>query len=297
MPIAEDQLETWSHQGSITQSKATSDTIKAVLRDPNSPYAQYDFDVFLQGSYGNDTNIWADSDVDIVIQLSSIYYYDDSRLNTDEKQNFQTGFVPGSGYTFDKFKADVLAWLREKFGSTVKEGKKAIFVPGNNTRRDADVVVCVSHRDYWSYKTPGNPVYSEGICFWTTDGDKIVNYPKQHSVNCTEKHQVTDSRFKRNVRVLKNMRNSMIDKGLIADGLAPSYFIEGMLWNVPESKFSASYQDTFVNYMIWLEACAKDSLLCANGIHFLVRDGHSVCWPTANFDAFRHAAVKHWNSQ
>jgi len=61
------------------------------------------------------------------------------------------------------------------------------------------------------------------------------------------KHQNTNQRFKRMVRVYKNMRNRMIDDKGIADGLAPSYFIEGMLWNVPADKFVESYEDSFVN--------------------------------------------------
>ena len=69
MPIPESQLETWSHQGSITQSSSTYNTIKSVLEGSTTPYAGRNFKVFLQGSYGNDTNIYAESDVDIVIRL------------------------------------------------------------------------------------------------------------------------------------------------------------------------------------------------------------------------------------
>ena len=58
MPIPESQLETWSHQGSITQSSNTYNTIKNVLEASTTPYAGKNFKVFLQGSYGNDTNIY-----------------------------------------------------------------------------------------------------------------------------------------------------------------------------------------------------------------------------------------------
>lgn len=296
MTISEAQLETWSHQGSIAQSKTTYDTIKAVLNDPNSPYYRYSFDIFLQGSYGNDTNVWADSDVDVVVRLESIFYYDDSRLDEQEKANLQAGFVPSDGYSYAKFKADVLQWLRSSFGGTVREGKKAIFIPGNGTRRDADVLVCVNHRQYWSHKTVASPVFSEGICFWTADHQKIINYPKQHSQNCTTKHQDTASRFKANVRVIKNMRNRMIERGLIKDGLAPSYFLEGMLWNVPSANFTPRYGDTFVNYVNWLSSCKRDELKCANGIHWLLREGHSVCWSPTAFDDFRGEVVRFWNN-
>ena len=70
----------------------------------------------------------------------------------------------------------------------------------------------------------------------------------------------------------------MIDCGFIEDGLAPSYFLEGMLSNVPTQNFVSSRQQTFENYMHWLQTAPTESMTCANGIHYLLRDGHSVCW-------------------
>ena len=51
MAIPETQLETWSHQGSVTQSAQTYDVIRKVLDDTTSPYSSKDFSIFLQGSY------------------------------------------------------------------------------------------------------------------------------------------------------------------------------------------------------------------------------------------------------
>ena len=80
MAIPEAQLETWSHQGSVQQSCDTYATVKRSLEANDTKYADKSFDVFLQGSYGNDTNIYAESDVDVVIRTDSIYYYDTSAL-------------------------------------------------------------------------------------------------------------------------------------------------------------------------------------------------------------------------
>lgn len=44
-------------------------------------------------------------------------------------------------------------------------------------------------------------------------------------------------------RVFKNMRSRLVESGLIEAGTAPSYFIEGLLYNVPNEKFTTSYQD------------------------------------------------------
>ncbi|TQM92408.1 nucleotidyltransferase domain-containing protein [Roseinatronobacter monicus] len=294
MAISEAQLETWSHPGAQEQSKNTYATIKAVLEDANSPYRAQKFDSFLQGSYGNSTNIRVDSDVDIALRLSSINYYDLSSLDDAEKARFHQNLTPGS-YSHKKFKEEVLEWLTTKFGNGVKPGKKAIFIPGNGSRRDADVLVCTRHLRYTSYSAETGPAYRDGICFWTYDGDKIVNYPKQHLANCTSKNQATSTRFKSNVRVFKNWRNRMIEAGYLEDGVAPSYFIEGMLWNVPNQNFVSSYQQTYLNCHAWLKACDISKLFCANGYHFLLRDGTKVCWNEKDFNKFRAAMVKYWN--
>jgi hypothetical protein len=96
------------------------------------------------------------------------------------------------------------------------------------------------------------------------------------------------------VRVFKNMRNRMIEQGLLAEGVAPSYFLEGMLYNVPNHKFGKSYGDTWVECFNWVVTAQRDQLVCANYLHWLVRDNEPTSWPTANFLAFLNAAKAYW---
>jgi hypothetical protein len=91
------------------------------------------------------------------------------------------------------------------------------------------------------------------------------------------------------------MRNRMIDDKYIADGVAPSYFLEGMLWNVPADKFVQCYEDSFVNTFNWVLNADETKLACANDLHWLVRDNSNVCWSTPNFDAYLAAVTKYWN--
>ncbi|GFE48296.1 nucleotidyltransferase [Roseobacter cerasinus] len=295
MAISEDQLETWSHQGSVQQSAATYQTIKTVLESAQAPYANRSFNIFLQGSYGNNTNVWAESDVDIAICLTSVFYSDIDELSTDEKQRYEQNRIPAE-YSINQFKDEVTSWLRQNFGSGVTPGNKAIAVPGSNSRRDADVLACAEHRRYFSYPAMGGPKFHEGICFWTSDGDKIINYPHQHMSNCTSMHQATSNRFKPNVRVLKNMRRSMVSDGYIDDGVAPSYFLEGMLYNVPNEHFVATHQQTIENALYWLERCNVPDLLCANERYYLVRDGSDVCWNGSDFRNTLTSMRRYWNS-
>ena len=148
MAISEGQLETWSHIGSQAQSAATYQAIKGVLKDKSAPFANRGFTVFLQGSYGNDTNVYSESDVDIVVCLTEAFQSDINQLDAADKLIYGANKGGAVTYGFDEFKAEVLAWLVKAFGMGVQAGNKAIFVPGNNSRRDADVLVCVEHHRY-----------------------------------------------------------------------------------------------------------------------------------------------------
>jgi hypothetical protein len=126
MAIPESQLETWSHQGSVTQSKTTYQTIRNALTASNASYADKSFDVFLQGSYGNDTNIYAESDVDIVIRLDAIFGHNASDLSPDQQATFHKVFSGSAGYTLAEFKQGVATRLSAAFGNDVVLDTKSL---------------------------------------------------------------------------------------------------------------------------------------------------------------------------
>jgi len=288
--IPEKQLETWSSQGSIPQFTSTYESIRNVLWDANSPYAGRGFSVFLQGSYKNDTNVYGDSDVDIVICTDGVYYADTSDLSADDKQRYDGNFVRAQ-YQLADFKKEVVEWLNKKYPNAVSVGSKAVCIKGNTGRRDADVVIAAEFRRYYRYPTQGNPHYATGICFFTPDGTRIENFPKQHSDNCTSKNQSTNW-FKRTVRTYKNLRNKMIADGDIRDGLAPSYFLEGLLYNLPIAQFGATHMQNFNDTLNWLVGEDRSKFECANGLYYLFHATSPVTWRAENCTAFLNAAVK-----
>ena len=296
MAINETQLETWSKQGSVTQSKNTYATIKNALRVAGTGYADKNYaDPFLQGSYGNDTNVYADSDVDIVMKLDAIFFKDLTRLSPADRAAYDAAHGGGVSYGFSDFKRDVTAALRKQFGNDVSLGTKAIWVKPNGGRRNADVLVSAQFRRYHEFKSIRNQRYDEGIAFLDSGGDLVENFPKQHSKNLTTKHQATNQWFKYTVRMFKNMRNRMISDGTLAQGIAPSYFIEGMLYNVPADKFGTSYTETFVQCFNWIVAADQTQLTCANGLHWLVRSGKLTSWRPEHFKKFTGATLALWN--
>jgi hypothetical protein len=252
--------------------------------------------VFLQGSYGNDTNIYAESDVDIVINLDDAWFKDLDLLSQEEKDAYAKTF-PVATYGFVEFKRDVLEVLTDSYGSNVKAGNKAIVIAAQGNRRKADVVVAVQFRRYYKFNNQFDQSYEEGICFLNAGGEKIVNYPKQHSANLTRKHQETNEWLKPMIRVLKNLRGKLVNDHLIQDGVAPSYYLEGLLYNVPSEKFMTSFEDCFVNAINWIQKDDdKNKLLCANEQYYLLRDNLHTCWPPSNCEMLLKSAIQLWNN-
>ena len=293
MAIPESQLDTWSHQGAVAGSRDTYATVRRALEEAGSGYADKEYGIFLQGSYGNDTNIYAESDVDVVIRLDSTFYYDIDDLSPADRQLFSSTGSGSAPYGHKEFKADVFARLRSAFPGAVTPGKKAIAIAAGGGRRKADVLPAVAHRHYHSYSLQNFNDYTEGLCFFGADGWKVVNYPRHHSTNCTTKHQATSTWFKPAVRILKNMRGPMIDRGLIEPGCAPSYYLEGLLYNVPAEHFGGSYQNTLVNAINWILEADKSKFVCANEQFYLLRDARE-CWSPAHGDRFLAAFVNLW---
>jgi hypothetical protein len=297
MTIPLTQFQTWSGQGSITQSRNTYATIKAALESPNASYQDRNFKVFLQGSYGNDTNIYAESDVDVVIRYDGAFFHDIKERPAVEQAAFNTAYPNSSTYRYNDFKEDVVRALRTRFANSVKPGKRAIRIEGNDNRRNTDVIVAFEYKRFYRFESHYNENHDTGICFFSSDGTLIPNYPEQHSQNLTLKHQATDGKFKPLVRIFKNLRSRLEADGVIARGSAPSYYIEGLLYNVPNERFVGNYEDVFLNILKWLyETKNRVDFVCANEEYYLLRDNYPTCWACADGDNFIDAAIQLWNS-
>ncbi len=236
----------------MAQSATTYATIKRALEARDVPYRGRSVSVFLQGSYANDTNIYAESDVDTVIRYDGAFFHDLTDLSATEQAAFAATHPDGE-YRYDAFKDDVHIALWNAFETDVTPGNKVFNVAANGSRRSADVVVTFEFRRYFRFRGESDLRYETGVCFFRGDCVRIVNYPRQHSENCTAKHQATGEAFKPLVRILKNFRGWLVEEGRLAEGVAPSYFIEGLLYNVPAANFSGSYGDMLCQCLNWLQ--------------------------------------------
>jgi len=287
MSIPGSQLETWSHQGAIVTAKNTHESIRNALDCLKWP-DNVQYEAYLQGSYKNDTNIYGDMDVDVVVQLNSTFY---SNLTEEQKRALGLEPVP---YGWAEFRRDVLSALQTYYGTqAVVEGNKCLKLTAGGGRLPADVVVCAQYRWYQSVHAED---FVEGMAFWQHNSVQMtVNYPKIHYENGVKKHQDTEGRFKPVVRMFKNLRNFLILGDFIPGDLAPSYFVECALYNVPNDSFSSSYQDTFCAAVNWLLGTDLTSLRFQNGQLGLCGD-ESVQWPVQKARQLLQQLVSLWNS-
>jgi hypothetical protein len=297
MAIPEAQLETWTHLGSAQQSSATYQSIKNVLEHEDAPYSSKNVDSFLQGSYCNDTNIRGDTDVDIVLRTRALFHYNIDDLPEPQKTAFHRAYPNSSQYKLADFRKDAVSWFNQQYGGDLDtSGKKALRVKQNGNRRSADILLVAPHKRFSRYVGPEDQSFLEGALFITTDGTQIVNYPKQHSDNMTAKHQATKKWLKPTVRIYKNMRNRMIEKGIIKSGVAPSYFLEGLLHNVPLEHFGRTYADTVVSTFGWIDGHAPADFMCANGVHPLIRDNTRTSWYVQGYIDWLNGMKTLWNT-
>ncbi len=289
MAIPESQLEIWSHQGSITNSANTGNSIKNAIDNYHGFPAGISYNVYLQGSYKNSTNIYGDSDVDVVVELTSSFY---NNLTEEQKAYLR---LTSASYGYFNFRNDVETCLREYYGSeNVVTGNKVFKIKPNSNRLPADVLVCSEYRLY--YGSLQDVRYYSGIAFYTRNPQqRIINFPKQHSDNATAKHQSTYNHFKPTVRIFKNMRNHLIAHSCFNKSTAPSYFVECLLANIPDINFVNSHTDTFINCYDFLNNNSMDGFMCLNGIRPLWGDT-TENWNQTDARYFLDQLANLWNN-
>lgn len=272
MPIPESQLETWAAQGATVTAKATHESVRNALVAYTSPIRDRvnngEVEIYLQGSYKNDTNIRGDSDVDLVVQLNTTFRHDLTELLDSEKTRFHQVYPVNATYRWADFRLDVLKGLRAYYGERqVEEGNNCLNVLPSSGRLPCDVLACIEYRKYTHFfDTYKNHV--EGIVFYTRkEGREVINFPKAHYDNGVTKNSAahTNGWFKPSVRIFKNARTYMIDKKMISDDLAPSYFLQCLIYNVPDYCFGNSYQTTYQAVVAWLASANISGFICQNG--------------------------------
>ena len=239
--INEVQLSRWATAPSETEETKCQNAVQRI-KDAIENRFNSQVSVFLQGSYKNRTNVRKDSDVDIVARHNDIYFPDITGLSEEDKITYNKLHTDAI-YTFSQFKTDVQSALESVFlAGEVERKDKCLRVKENSYRVNADVVPCFTHK---RFRTPYQ-VEAEGIEFLADSYARIHSFPEQHFENGKNKNVQTKQMYKSIVRIFKSIRGELIDRGEITKDLTSSFFIECLVWNVPDQGFNEStfYQAT-----------------------------------------------------
>ncbi len=232
MSTWESKFQRWAQGPSQTEQEKCDRAVvairKAIAADPK--LSSKDVITFPQGSYRNRTNIRMESDVDVCVCCRNTLFADYPPGTTQET----FGNVPAT-YFYDEFKNDIERALVNYFGQrAVTRGNKAFDIKDNTYRIEADAVSTFEHR---RYSLDGTHIRGVELRPDGANPPRIINWPEQVYANGVTKHTSTVRRFKKIVRILKNLRNHMQQNNVTASRDVASFLIECLVSNVPASYF------------------------------------------------------------
>lgn len=280
MTATSNETTNWAAVGAQDAARKTYASIVRALRaHPN--LSEDKVEIFLQGSYANDTNIKFDSDIDVVVMLPNTFVSDLSNLNIVER-HLQRSYVTPAVYTAAHLRRDVLQALNKHYDpSLVEEKNKCIKVKKRDGYLDADVVPAIQYRLYQRFaNSPGE--YIEGTTLIPKTGGSITNYPKVHYKNGVLKNRYCNELYKPTVRQLKNLKRHAVQQGLINPKDAPGYLLECLVYNVPSELFE-NHAHTRLSYVLaWLNLDEVDfaPFKSVDGVHYLFKTDPGRFSPT-----------------
>lgn len=235
MKYTEKQLESFTKPISDSEEQRCKNMINMIKDAINDYYYNtYDskmnlsnYEIFLQGSYANNTNVKQNSDVDICVMYKNIFrYHMPLGYSLDAKYSDAT-------ITYMEIRNTIKKALISKFGiNRVVDKNKAIRILSNTYTTDADVVVTFQYRYYINQND-----YLEGIAYTALDGTNVVNYPKIHIKNGNNKNKITNHMYKKMVRIFKKVMYDMQEDGLEISKEVKGFVLECMCYNYPNDKF------------------------------------------------------------
>jgi hypothetical protein len=285
----EETFSSWAQPPAKTEQERCDNAEKVVRNAINASdrLKNRNIKVFLQGSYRNNTNVKKDSDVDIGVLCYDVFF--EQLPEGKKKEDF--GIIPAD-YTYATFKNEVESALVSYFGrSAVTRGNKAFDIKENSYHVEADLAPFFEHR---RYNSAGE--YLSGVELKPDNGGGVINWPEQHYNNGVSKNTNTNRRFKALVRIFKSLCNYMSDQGVAIAKTTPSFLLECLIWNVPNSNFgNSTYADDIRNCMIFLYNNTKTQDKCndwgeVSELKYLFRNGQK--WDREQANAFVLAA---WN--
>ena len=241
---------------------------------------EFRHEVLLQGSYKNNTNLRKDSDVDLVVCLAYRLSPGLAELSGNRLQ--ENASHQAAHKHWQSFRQRALRVMRNTYGDAVTSGRKTIKLAKGDLPADADLVVTLS--------------YKEGIALYLPDERRwIASFPQQHHEQGRKKDEATGRRLKRTVRMFKAARNRLVERKMLTKDDAPSYFIECLLFNVPDRLFAPRLAPTYTGIFDWLRTATLAKFKSQSGHVELFGSGPEQ-WSQKKARGFVRASQELWDT-
>jgi len=236
---------------SMGPSEATESSLRST-RDKIVELLGTDYEVFLQGSYKNDTAISNINDIDIVaVRIANV------------PQSWEQ--------IFDDIIARIASYTPYRLG--VSKGQKCINL--NLQGKHMDIVPACR-------TAASNNQYSEPIFIFNRRTNLVINnYPKTHYANGSTKNQNTNQKYKKVVRLIKNFANN---HNLMSIG--PSFYLECLIYGYPVQSFNNDLISSFYG-IIWHICYGQNfnyQFVTVAGDKLVISDSE---WPLQSFNQFK----------
>ena len=127
-------------------------------------------------------------------------------------------------------------------------------------------------------------------------GTHIINWPAQQYSNGVAKHDRTGRRCRKMVRILKNLRDTVLEGKVSAAEPIPSFLSECLVWNVDDRHPAyPSFASTLKAVLTFLAASTSTDAAChewgeEREMKYLFRDGQQP-WPGSRHTTSRSRLV------
>lgn len=263
----EERFMSWQRPASDTEEEriaATANRVGRAMRH-STFLSQRDWRIVPQGSHRNNTNTRAESDIDLCMCLTDVFFVDGPQNDWPSNAELGREALP---FTFEQYKTHIAWCLAEEFGSAaLTVGNKAIHLhKDRDDKINADIVAAYVFEQYGPRVAPywlrGAP--ERGVAF-LANGQRVTNFPEQHYRNGVAKNERTGRRYKGVVRILKRLRNHIAENPEAPAAArhcaraTASFLIESLTYNCPDFLFGhASIYDDVVEVLRWLSSGLND---------------------------------------
>jgi len=251
--------------------------IQKLVKQALKTFTKTPVDVYVHGSYANHTNIFFPSNLEVCVELKipqfeydvTGEYYVTHELEYGPQQ-FRTDLYNALKEIIEK--ATSKPMVKEPQHTCELSGKTIVIPKHGVLKHAVEILPCISF-------TLGDDEGAEfkGVLVYDSEEKAdIATFPKLHQKNGQLKDIQTEGNFKRFVRLFKTLKAISVRENEDDELLKHScrgYFIECLLYNVPDSLFKGKDQnEIFLKIINYLAHANLDNFTCQNHVWQLFGD-------------------------